>query len=223
MFIRKFYAFLGSLALASALLLPAPPVRAIAIPYTYNQDHSQVAFFLKHLGLSTAEGYFQRFSGTCRFSFDDIENSEVTIKISTASIKSDSKTRDESLRSEKFFWAEKHPYIQFASRRFIRINETQFDIEGYLTIRGVTQPAVFQTQLLTEPSENPNEQPLFFNASTFIKRKDYKLGTENWSNPFLVLTHETLEIRLEVKCIPEKISLTPAVLPSRHASSKAKP
>ncbi len=178
----------------------APSVQAAS--YTYDQAHSRVEFILKHLNLVTVHGHFKIFSGKSRFDARDIENSEVTIEIKAASAVSGNKVRDGHLRSEKFFDAKKNPWIQFVSRKFVKINETRFIIEGDLTIRGIKRPAFFQTELLTHPGKITGKAPLSFTASTFIKRKDYQLGTADWSDPIMFLTNETLEIRLEVECFP---------------------
>lgn len=185
------------------LIAALPVVPCVqAAPYTFDQEHSRVQFFLKHLGILTTHGEFKSFKGNSQFSHQAVESSNVQLNIQTASLRYETKVTNQDLLSEKFFWPEKYPEVSFYSSRFIRKNGNRFDIEGYLTIRGITRKVIFQTRMITEPSSIQENQPLSFTASTFIKRKDYKLGSEDWTNPFLVLAGETLEIRLTVKCIP---------------------
>ncbi len=179
------------------------PVSARAADYSYNQGKSRVSFTLRHLGLVTVEGHFKTFSGSFRFDPKSPENSSVNILIQPASVASGSAHRDADLRSENFFAAEKYPEIQFESKKSIVLGTNHFNVEGDLTIHGITRAVVFETELLTPPGKIKTGQPVSFRSKTFIKRKDFHLGTGNWLDPILFITDETLKISLEVEGIPQ--------------------
>lgn len=179
------------------------PVAAEAVEYVYNQEKSEVFFTLKHLGIITVSGRFKEFSGSFHFDPKNIEATTVRIVIQTASVASDNAARDEHLRSEKFFDAKKSPEIRFFSKKIIVVSDRQFNIEGGLTIHGITQPVIFETELLIDSAESGAEQ-LSFHSHTFIKRKDFRLGTGGWMDPIMLVTNETLKISLEVKGIPSR-------------------
>lgn len=89
-------------------------------------------------------------------------------------------------------------------RKFVKAHESEYKIEGALTIRGVTHSAIFYTKLLTNPAGIMGNQPFFSTASTFVKRKECRMETEGWPHARAALTMEILKIRLKVKCNPEK-------------------
>lgn len=172
--------------------------------YTYDHEKSRVSFTLRHLGIATVEGRFKTFSGSFSFDPKNLGASSVNILIQPASVDSGSPTRNEDLRSENFFAAEKYPEIRFESKKSTPTAPGHYKIEGDLTIRGITRSVVFKTELLTNPEELGDNAPVSFRSQTLIKRKDFNLGTGNWLDPLLFITDETLKINLEVIGIPKK-------------------
>ena len=184
-------------------LIPA----AVALPdravqYVYDGENSQVQFALKHFGIVTVSGHFNAFSGVFRFDPRHIEESRVMLAIQTASVDSGHAGSDRRLRSRKFFWTDQYPEIQFVSTQCKDIQGKRFNIYGDLTIRGRTHPVIFQTELLMEPGDITARETIFFRAQTYIKRKDFHLGTGSGFDPLMFLTTETLKLRLEVEGIP---------------------
>ncbi len=177
-------------------------INAGAAEYTYDHGKSRVGFTLRHLGILTVEGHFKTFSGSFSFDPQNPGASSVNILIQPASVDSGSPVRDNDLRSENFFAAEKYPEIRFESKKSTATSPGHYKIEGDLTIHGITRPVVFETELLTNPEELGDDAPVSFRSETFIKRKDFHLGTGNWLDPILFITDETLKISLEVVGIP---------------------
>lgn len=173
--------------------------------YVYDQGQSRVSFALKHFRIITVKGRFEAFSGSFWFDPGVVEQSFVDIRIKTASVESGNRMRDRDLCSDKFFWAEKHPEIHFVSREFKETGGMNFDILGELTIRGITRTVVFKTVFISEPKDADAGRPLRFHAETYIKRKDFELGTGKGFNPILFITDELLKISLEVTGRPESL------------------
>ena len=178
------------------------PSTGHAAQYSYNDDASQVMFDLKHLGIVTASGEFESFEGSFHFDPKSIEDSSVRLKISTQSVASGLDKRDETLRSRDFFWSKKFPYITFESVAIKNVQGAEFMIYGNLTIRDVTRPVIFETRLLSEPESLNEGDPVSFYTQTFIKRKDFNLGTGSWTDPVLWITDEQLKISLNVEGVP---------------------
>ena len=195
--LKKAFPIYFLFCLLATAFAPAP---LQAGEYVYDGAESRVSFALIHLGIITARGRFQDFSGSFRFNSKEVGNSYVDIRIKTASVESDSAKRDENLCSDKFFWSEKYPEIRFTSRQFKETGGMNFDIEGELTIRGITRPVVFRTRFLSEPVEAEAGRPLRFHAETDIRRKDFELGTKG--DPVVFITNEILKITLEVEGRP---------------------
>ena len=198
--VKRAFTLCGLTTVLSLGLLPLS--RASAAEYIYDQEKSRVGFTLRHLGLVTVEGHFKTFSGSFRFDRRNIEASRVNIAIRAATVDSGIPFRDRHLRSENFFAAEKYPEIRFESKKAGAMHNNRFNVEGDLTIHGITQPVIFETVLLTESWKMNGTQIIAFRAHTFIKRKDFRLGTGKWIDPILFVTDETLKISLEIEGVP---------------------
>lgn len=188
--------------LVTCLLETKSPSSASAALYQCDQTKSSVIFTLRHLGLLTVSGKFNRFAGSFEFDPDKIENSRVEISIHSGSIHSGNSFRDNDLRSKNFFDSEEYPLILFKSRKIKNVRENQFDIEGDLTIKGVTHTATFHTQLLSIPEESGR---LHFYTWAEIHRHDYHLGTSGF-NPLLFITNEELRIEMNVQGVPANLN-----------------
>lgn len=196
----------SSWALASVLFaLHFSPFTAFAesTPYVFNQKKSDVVFTLKHVGVITVKGHFESFSGEFDYDPLHIEKGRVILRIQPVSVKTNNAKRDKHLKSEKFFWAERHPEILFVSHEIRKTGAHTFDIHGDLTIRGRTAPAIFETELLSDPQKVTGHEEIQFRTHTFIKRSDYGLGTGTWMNPIMLITGEVLQISLNVTGIPQ--------------------
>jgi len=104
-----------------------------------DQVHSKVRFSISHLVVSELEGNFKVFEGTVTASKDDFSDGKFTFSIDVNSINTDNKKRDGHLRSEDFFYVEKHPKMTFESTSFEKIEGNKYLLKGNLTMRGVTK------------------------------------------------------------------------------------
>ena len=187
----------------STLLLGFAVPQTTAATYRFTEKESEVAFKLTHLGITTADGKFERFEGFFDFDTEKHEAKKVRLAIQSGSVTSENKGIADLMRSDKFFAADKFPFITFTSNKVERVSPNLFHIHGDLSIRGRSNPAVFETELVSKGEEGKR---LFFLSHTFISRKDYGIGVKDWRNPFMILMHEALKITLQVEGIPvEKV------------------
>ncbi|MFN2384569.1 MAG: YceI family protein [Gemmatimonadota bacterium] len=151
----------------------APAVEPVV--YQIDPEHSTVQFKVRHLGLATVTGQFNRFAGT--FSYDPARPAATTVTatIDVASVDTDNERRDTHLRSEDFFFADSFPTITFASRRVVKTGDEDFAVHGDLTIRGVTRPVVLEVELVGTGRTGGGAVAIGFEAETEINRKDYGL------------------------------------------------
>ncbi len=119
-------------AIASATPIPAGT-------WTVDPAHSRVGFAVKHLGIATVRGQFDRFEGTLAVG-DDLSGSTISASIDTASINTSEEQRDAHLRSPDFFDAEAHPKLVFESTAIAPVDDETFRVAGELTMHGVTRP-----------------------------------------------------------------------------------
>ena len=116
------------------------------LTWQVDNAHSKVGFEISHLMISEVDGRFGEFNVMAKAN-SAFNNPEFEVEIKTASINTDNSRRDEHLRSEDYFEAEKYPTIQFKSRSFERMNNKKFKLMGDLTMHGVTKPVVLEGEL----------------------------------------------------------------------------
>src|SRR5271155_783906 len=97
--------------------------------------HSSVEFQVKHLGIATVKGQFKEFEGTLEVGPDGARASGT---VQVASVDTHEPQRDGHLRSADFFDADEPPEITFSSTAIRPTDDDSFEIEGELTIHGVT-------------------------------------------------------------------------------------
>jgi polyisoprenoid-binding protein YceI len=192
-------AYLG----VAALLLSAH--FAWAAEYAIDPAHSQVLFKIKHLGISTVTGSFEKLSGQFSFDPQDLKSSRALATIEAASINTGVEQRDAHLRSPDYFDVEKFPQIAFASKEIIPTDASTFQVLGDLTLRGVTRPVVLEAKLGGILDADPwGNARADFKASATLNRKDFGLAVETGD----LILGEQIQILLEVEGILNKQQVT---------------
>ncbi|HEX5554372.1 MAG TPA: YceI family protein [Chitinophagaceae bacterium] len=144
---------------------------------TWNIDpvHSEIHFRARHMVVSTVTGQFDRFDATAETEGDTPENAKVTFTAETASVNTGTEQRDNHLRSDDFFNAEKFPTLTFKSTSFKNVKEDIYQLKGDLTIRDVTKPIELDVEyggMITDPYGN---QRSGFTVTGKVSRKDFGL------------------------------------------------
>ena len=135
--------------------------------FTLDPAHSMVIFKINHMGISPVYGRFNDVAGT--FVSDDTGNlSSVNLTIKTASIDTQVRRRDDHLKSPDFFSAVQFPTITFQSTAVQRVSDTEFDVTGTITMRGVAKSQVIRV-VRTGIVDVPNGGGFHIGAeSTFV-------------------------------------------------------
>jgi polyisoprenoid-binding protein YceI len=145
--------------------------------FQIDKSHSEVAFQVRHL-ITRVRGRFSDFSGTIEFDAANPVNSKVQFAIEAASIDTNEDKRDAHLRSEDFFAADTYPQLTFTSTAVRARGGDEYDVEGDLSIRGVTRRIVLPVTHLGTAKDPWGNEKLAFEAETTINRKEYGL---NWN------------------------------------------
>jgi polyisoprenoid-binding protein YceI len=162
------------LVLVATLSAPAIP-RLDPVHYEIDPEHSSVMFKVKHLAVSTVTGRFNRFAGSFWYDATQPGAIRVTATADVASIDTDNARRDDHLRSEDFFWAERHPTMTFESREVRKNRDDEFEVVGDLTIRGVTRSVVLEVEIEGVGRGTRGEPVMGLTATTEINRHDFGL------------------------------------------------
>jgi polyisoprenoid-binding protein YceI len=163
------------LASAAALALSVAPTSAQQTTWKLDPVHSNVLFTVRHLVISEVTGKFKDFDVAFTTSKGDFSDASIKAFVKTASIETENDARDNHLRSNDFFNAEKFPEMTFISTAMKKITDTEFELSGNLTIRDVTKPVTFKVQLLGMIDGGQFGTRAGWKATTTINRFDYNL------------------------------------------------
>ena len=139
--------------------------------------HSSITFTVKHMVISEVTGSFKDFTIALKSEKDDFSNAEVQSTIKVGSLSTDNTMRDNHLKSDDFFNAEKFPEINFKSTSFEKLGDNKYKITGDLTIRDVTKNVTFDATL-NGTLKTDRGMLSAWKATTTINRFDYNL---KWS------------------------------------------
>jgi len=142
--------------------------------FSIDKAHSDVTFQVRHL-ITRVSGRFTDYSGTIEFDRDNPSQSKVAFTIQAASIDTAEPKRDEHLRSDDFFAATTFPTLTFTSTKITPMRGDLYDVEGDLTIRGITKRVVLPVTHLGLAKDPWGNEKLAFEAETTIDRKDFGL------------------------------------------------
>lgn len=167
---------LAALAIGSAVL----SANVMAADYTVDKEgqHAFVDFKISHLGYSYITGTFKDIDG--KFSFDAAkpEDSKIEFNVNTASVFTNNAERDKHISSKDFLKVADFPKATFKSTSVKSTGKNAAgkdtaDVNGDLTIAGVTKPVVIKATFLGEGKDPWGGYRAGFEGTTSIKRSDF--------------------------------------------------
>jgi polyisoprenoid-binding protein YceI len=166
-------------AAASLLMMSATFAQ---VKWKVDASHSKLGFSVTHMMVSETEGKFKVFDGTASSKTEmDFTNADISFTADASSINTEDPKRDGHLKSPDFFDVEKFPSITFKSTS-MKLNgkgKTSYDLEGDLTMHGVTKhvklQAIGAAKTVKDPYGNIKNG---FKVTGVINRKDFGL---NWN------------------------------------------
>jgi polyisoprenoid-binding protein YceI len=168
--------FMTYLSAVAVLVGSLPSVQAQPITYRIDPVHSFIIFRVKHLNTGFAYGRFNTFSGTIVVDEQNPANSSIELEIDANSVDTGNSQRDDHLRNPDFFNARQFPKITFKSTRVRKVNGTTVEVQGTLTMRGVTRPLTARVTF-TGKGRNPRGQEIIGFETTFtIRRSEFNIN-----------------------------------------------
>jgi polyisoprenoid-binding protein YceI len=140
--------------------------------FSTDRTHSEVSFQVRHL-VSKVRGRFTDFDATLTVRPERPEEASVAFTVQAASIDTDLPERDQHLRSADFFDAERFPQIAFESSAVLPRGDDRYDVEGTLTIRGVSRPVRVPVTFLGFVTDPWGNEKAGFEAELEVARKDF--------------------------------------------------
>lgn len=187
---------------------PAPlPLRTLdglelPEPGTYEIDasHSHVGFSVRHAMVAKVRGRFAAVSGAIVIA-EDPTDSSVSVDIDLASIDTRDQARDEHLRSPDFFDVESHRSMAYRSTGVRHLGENRYEVEGELTIRGVTRAVSLQVSFEGGALDPWGNGRVGFSATAEIQRDDFGLTWNQALETGGVLVGKKVGIDLEIEAV----------------------
>jgi polyisoprenoid-binding protein YceI len=167
-----------SLVLGSLLaLMFSATAFAQPVAWTIDPAHSEVGFTARHLAFAKVRGEFKTFSAQVEADAKTAKITKLSAEADTKSVDTGVQKRDEHLRSDDFFNAEKFPKLKMVLKT-IKWNGNKFDAVVALTIRDVTKDVKLEGELLGVQTVNFGQgahQRAAYEATATIKRQDFGL------------------------------------------------
>ena len=163
-----------ALAAAPAHAAGSSPATVQAGGYAVEASHTKVLFSLSHMGFTTWYGEFGNASGKLKLDPKNLGASSLDVSVPVVSVNTNNTRLDEELKSDGWLDAAKFPAMTFHSTKIIRTGETTADVEGDLTIRGVTHHEVLHAKFNAAGVNMMNKAyTAGFEVSGQIKRSDF--------------------------------------------------
>jgi len=169
--------------------------------YKIDKAHSEIVFQVRHL-LTRVRGRFSEFDGTISYDEANPERSSVDVRIQAASVDTNEPDRDKHLRTGDFFDVEKFQTLTFKSTRVRKKGDERFDVDGDLTIHGVTRPVTLTATFLGKAKDPWGNERLGFEAETAINRKDFGLAWNAALETGGFLVGDEVKISVSVQALP---------------------
>ncbi|WP_410005164.1 YceI family protein [Aequorivita nionensis] len=138
--------------------------------WNIDTTHSEINFKVKHMMISTVTGSFEKFDGKVEASNDDFKNGNFSFSAEIDSVNTNNKDRDNHLKSDEFFGAEKNSKLTFKSKSF-----DGNKMIGDLTIKGVTKEVELETEFNGTAVDPYGQTKAGFEFEGQINRKDFGL------------------------------------------------
>jgi len=141
--------------------------------WTVDKVHSNVKFSVSHMVVSEVEGSFKGFDGTIVVSKDNLSDAVINFTVDVASVSTDNVNRDNHLKSDDFFNAEKFPKMTFVSKSMTLLGGNKYKLTGDLTMRDVTKTVDFDVTYGGKIQTNDGGYKAGFKARATIDRTNF--------------------------------------------------
>jgi len=163
--------------------------------------HSEVAFKVKHLVISTVTGYFRKFEGAAESTSEDFNGASVSFSLDVNSIDTNQSDRDQHLKSADFFDTASFPSIAFAGKLVNQGGEYQ--LQGDLTLKGITQQVTLDVTYGGTVADPYGQTKAGFEIEGKLNRKDFGLTWSAITEAGSVVVSDQVRLQLSVQLVKQ--------------------
>ena len=181
---------------------PIPsPLSSLSGTWSLDPAHTRIGFVARHAMVTKVRGSFNEFEGTVVLDGDDVSRSSASVSITAASIDTRQPQRDAHLRSNDFLAMDEFPTITFTSTSARRTGDAEFQLEGDLTVKGVTRPVTIPFTYEGTAQDPFGNTRAGFEGSVVINRKDFGVTYNAALETGGVLVGEKVTLEFEVSAV----------------------
>jgi polyisoprenoid-binding protein YceI len=169
--------------------------------YAIDPTHSRIGFIARHAMVTKVRGSFNEFEGSGFFDADKPANSKLQLTIKAASIDTRNADRDGHLRSNDFFDMDTYPEITFVSTAVEQTSDSEFNVTGDLTIKGITKPVTVEFEYTGTAVDPYGNQRVGLEGKTTVNRKDWGVTWNATLDAGGVLVSEKVTLEFDVSAI----------------------
>ncbi|MDZ7691993.1 MAG: YceI family protein [Balneolaceae bacterium] len=163
--------------------------------------HSEVQFKVKHLVISTVTGSFKSFNGQIEAEEDNFEDAKAIFTAEIDSITTNNEDRDQHLKSDDFFNAEKYPQLKFESKDFEKVGDGEYKVVGDMTIRDITKKVELDVIHGGTVGDPYGQTKAGFEVTGTINRKEFGLTWSAVTEAGNVVVGDKVKLQLNVQFI----------------------
>jgi polyisoprenoid-binding protein YceI len=169
--------------------------------WTVDKAHSKVGFSVSYLVITDVQGYFKDYDAQITSDVDDFSTANIELKVNTSSIFTDNDKRDNHLRSDDFFNAEKYPQMIFKGKSIKNVGDKKYKLTGDFTIRDVTKQITLDVTyngMVKDPWGNTKAG---FKVTGEIDRFDYNLKWDKSIETGSLVVGKEVELVIDLQLV----------------------
>ncbi|MCB9195177.1 MAG: YceI family protein [Flavobacteriales bacterium] len=170
----------------------------MATKWKIDQAHSDIAFKVKHMMISTVTGYFESFDGEVEADAEDFSDAKIQFSVVIDSINTKNADRDGHLKSDDFFNAATYPKMTFVSKSF-----NGESLIGDLTIRDVTKEIELDVDYQGTAVDPYGQTKAGFEVTGNINRKEFGLSWSAVTEAGNIVVSDKVKLQLDVQFIKQ--------------------
>ena len=169
--------------------------------WAIDPTHSEIAFQVKHMMISTVRGHFENFQALIESEGEDFQDAVIHFTAKTDSIHTKNGDRDAHLKSEDFFNAAEYPELTFFSKSFDGERLT-----GILTIRGISKEISLDVNFNGMAMDPYGQTKAGFEISGEINRKDFGLQWNAVTEAGSIVVSDHVKLVVDAQFVKQEAS-----------------
>lgn len=165
--------------------------------------HTEIKFKARHLVVSTVTGAFTAFEGTVESEAPDFTDAVIAFEADVNSISTNNEQRDGHLKSADFFDAANHPKLAFRSTAIHKKSDSDYVIEGDITIRGTTQPITLKAEYNGTVKGMSGHDVAGFEMTGKLNRMDFGLHWNAITEAGGIVVSNEIKIEIAVEIVKQ--------------------